>query len=246
MSTGSNMKEIKNEKWERTKRIKEFLRGSKTINEIAGLFYENPSNNEKRNIYNYLKQLMNLSEVEYNTKTKTYQKTGIRKRIFESKADLDQAVIHAKYLVLSDAEKGTQRYDYRYLTKSVVDLIIFYDKFNEMDSQLDKCVYQHIESDYYEIFKHLQKYKKLMIENGFPEKRLPKLTVKGFERPFLREGEELTEKEKEQEKTLQEIDALRGLIDGLIDRQIIYPVSEGQPLLGECEQCPHTRFHVKH
>lgn len=224
------------------------LNEPKSIKEIEELIFKErnipykSSGRNRRNTNNYLQELKELGFIEYDRKTRFYQKAGVRKRVFESKADKEQAVKHAKYLVLSDEEKNTQRYDYDYLKESVVDLIMFNDNFNHEDSYLDKCVYQHIESGYHEIFVQLKKYKKLLMKTGLIENGLPRARSKLGLPVFLQEGQELTEEEKELETNLQEIDSLKGLITGLIERQIIFPVEEGQPLLGECDQCPHLRF----
>jgi hypothetical protein len=245
---GQKETNIRQRKWKRLRKIMDNLHEPKSIEEIEELVFKernipyNSSGRNRRNTNNYLHELKEIGLIEYDKKTRFYQKAGVRKRVFKSKVDKEQAVRHAKYLVLSDEERSTQRYDYDYLKESIVDLIVFNDKFNHGDSYLDKCVYQHIESGYHEIFVQLKKYKKLLIKNGLTENGLPKARSKLGLATFLQEGQELSEQEKELEKNLQEIDALKGLITGLIDRRIIFPVEEGQPLLGECDQCPHLKF----
>jgi hypothetical protein len=46
--------------------------------------------------------------IEYDETTRTYQKTGIKKRVFASKKEYEEAARHAKYLVISDPRKNTQ------------------------------------------------------------------------------------------------------------------------------------------
>ena len=216
------MKEIKKTKWERTKRILENLREPKTIGEISKLFYNNPSYSEKRNIYNYLKSLENLGLIQYDNDTRTYQKTGIKKTVFQSKADLELAVKHAKFLILTSYQTPYQRYD-QTDPNFVVDLIAFHDK-KHSNWYLDRLVFQHIKTGYNkEIYQDLKKYRELMDE---------KRSDKKGRKPVP-------------EKTLEEIDALKGKLAGIIQRKIVNNVSQGQPLLGECDECPHLKFSVK-
>ena len=54
---------------------------------------------KERNIYNDLKFLLALNNVEYNERRGTCQRAGIKKKIFQSQAELDMAIRHAKNLI---------------------------------------------------------------------------------------------------------------------------------------------------
>jgi Fe2+ or Zn2+ uptake regulation protein len=224
-------------KWSQLKTIIENLREPKQIGEIVTLLRKTSKKITKRTVYNYLNELVALGLIEHDENARTYQRVGVKKKQYASKAEYEIDVKHAKHLILSNEKKNTQRFDQTSLY-NVVDLLAFHNNKRHLDSELDECVFQHINTGYNkELYQHLQKYRQLMDENGLSDPTTNWLD-------YRREGEVKNENEVP-EKVLQEIDALKGMLAGIIDRNIISPVQEGQPLLGECNQCPHLKFSVK-
>ena len=108
------MKEIYDTKTKRMKKILENLNTPKTPEELTKIVYpklkmvnlgkasiseKKEFRNKQRNIYNDLKSLRGLNLVDYDETRGTYQRAGIKKKIFRNKAELDMAIKHAKNLI---------------------------------------------------------------------------------------------------------------------------------------------------
>jgi hypothetical protein len=116
--------------------ILESLNTPKTPEELTKIVYpklktfnlEKASNSEKiefrykqRNIYNDLKLLRGLPNiVEYDETRGTYQRAGIKKKVFQNKAELDMAIRHAKNLIIEDNSVASI-----FGTSSIVDCLAF-------------------------------------------------------------------------------------------------------------------------
>ena len=237
---GQKMSEVNRVKWSRLKKILEYIQEPKDIKEIEKLIFPNPTQKDRRTLNNYLAELKVLELIEYDEKERTYQKAGVKKVKF-TPAEYKNAVKHAKYLILTSNKTHHQRYDGT-TPYNVVDLIAFHDTEKSPDWYFDKLVYQHIKTGYNRtIYLDLKRYRDLMDELGLDFPVFPSFN-------YIREGieEEIRgiPKPKPEEK-LQEIDALKGKLAGIIQRQIVNLVEQGQPLLGKCENCPHLKFSVK-
>ena len=227
------MKEIYDEKVRRNRLILENLNTEKTPKELTKIVYpefkdinlERASNSEKtrfrykeKNIYNDLKFLLDLNVIEYDKERGTCQKAGIKKKFFRE-AELDMAIKHAKNLIIENNPIASI-----FGTSMIVDYLAFNDKALTKGKQ----ILDHLKTGYPEIYETLKEYKKMVDESDYiPDCTKPHPIPLGSWRELPKHIAPIKEK-----------------LVGQFELRIMETVKEGQPILGECEQCPDKRFKI--
>lgn len=120
---------------------------------------------QKRMVQKYFQALMDLGLVRYNKEARAYELVGLRKKVFNSIADRQQALEHARTLIFST--EYNQRLD---LTEPflVVNNLVFSDVYPGSDID-DQGLTSHIKTGYPRVWALMQKYRQLaekhIIEN---------------------------------------------------------------------------------
>jgi hypothetical protein len=227
-----SMKQYYEEKVQRNNLILEKMKTEKTPEELTRIVYpefknfnqETASISEirkfrykKRNIYNDLKFLLDLNIiVSYETRG-TYQIAGIKEKKFQG-AELEMAINHARSLILSDPIASI------FGSSTVVDYLAF----NCRGIIKGKQILEHLETGYPEIYEILMEYKKMVDESDYiPDCKKPFPIPIGSYRELPKHIAPIKEK-----------------LVGKFEVRIMQTVKEGQPLLGECHQCPDKRFKI--
>jgi len=231
------MKEIYDVKIKRNALILENLKTPKTPEELTKIVYpelnkinlEKASNSEKRkyrnklrNIYNdltFLRALPNI--VDYDETRGTYQRAGIKKKVFRNKAELNMAIRHAKNLIIGDNENSVALI---FDISRIVDCLAFGGR----PLTKRKQILEHLKTGYPEIYETLKEYEKMIKESGYTPD-----CIKPFPIP-VGSWRELP----------KHIAPIKEKLVGQFELRIIELVKEGQPLLGECDQCPNKRFSI--
>jgi len=175
-----------------------------------------------KNINNDLIYLRRMKSIDHNKMRGTYQKVGIKTKDFQSKAELDMAIRHAKHIIFEQISLAPL-----VGAPMIVDSLAF-EGSNDLPNR--KQILDHVKTGYPEIYEKMKEYEKLVKESGYiPDCLKPKPiqppALGSLEMPkhIVPIKEELVEK---------------------FDSEIMKTVKEGQPLLGECEQCPSKRFKI--
>ena len=224
------MKEIYDEKIRRNKLILENLNTEKTPEELTKIVYPNLKKttisekrefrNKERNIYNDLKFLLDLNIVDYNKARGTYQRAGIKNKVFQNKAELNMAIKHAKNLIENNENLITSIFG----TSRIVDCLAFGGR----GLTKRKQILDHLKTGYPEIYETLKEYEKMVKESDYTPDCLKQVPIPvGSWRELPKHIAPIKEK-----------------LVGQFELRIIEPVKEGQPLLGECDQCPDKRFKI--
>ena len=227
----------RDEQIRRRKIILENLDTEKTQEQLTKIVYpefkkinlEKASPSEKkefrhkgRNINNDLNYLRRMKFID-NYKTRgTYQKVGIKTKDFQSKTELDMAIIHAKHIIFEENFLVSL-----FGAPSIVDSLAF-EGSNDLLNR--KQILDHVKTGYPEIYEKMKEYEKLVKESGY----IPNcLKPKPIQPPALGSLE-----------MPKHIVPLKEELVEKFDSEIMKTVKEGQPLLGECEQCPSKRFKI--
>jgi len=169
------------------------------------------------------------------------------KAVFHNKAEYELALSHSKKLVFSTSQK--QRAD-QVNPPLFIDKLAF-EAYRDID---DKCVLQHLETGYPDVYRLLMKYKELMEKTGLSKSpHLPKLPDRI---DFLASTETPMEmvtfaatigsnvKVDVNSKSVKQLINLRDLLIGKI-YFIVEQVRHGTPLYGYCECCPHRFIEIE-
>jgi hypothetical protein len=227
------VKEYYDKKIRRNTLILENLNTPKTPEELTKIVYpklkinnrDRESNSQKkefrnklRNIYNDLKFLRDLNIVDYDETRGTYQRAGIKKKVFR-KAQLDMAIRHAKALIIENTSVASI-----FGTSRIVDCLAF----NGRGLTKRKQILDHLKTGYPEIYENLKEYEKMVNESDYAPDCLKPVPIP------IGSWRELP----------KHIAPIKEKLVGQFELRIMEPVKEGQPLLGECEQCPDKRFKI--
>ena len=159
------MNEVNRVKWARLRKILQNLEEPKNIEEIEKFVFTNPSKKNRRTLNNYLAELEAIGDIDYDATTQTYQKKGIRNRVFNSKHDFEYQLDHSKKL--------TQRLKTN--PYFVLDLLAFASEEEDVEAF---HLLKHIKTAYREIYTLIEKYRKKMIDAGLAD-------YDGYPKPIL-------------------------------------------------------------
>ena len=130
------------------------------------------------------------------------------------------AIKHAKNLFIGNNPLMTTLFG----TYEMVDELAF----NHKALTKGKQILDHLKTGYPEIYETLKEYKKMVDESDY----IPDCT-----KPFPIPAGSYRELPKH-------IAPIQEKLVGQFELRIIETVKEGQPILGECEQCPDKRFKI--
>ncbi len=145
--------------------------GPLSINEIWTLVCRSLGKTSFRTVQNYLKELVELGDVDYNKEYNRYEKADAKKT-YRSIQDYNLALEHSRNLLLSS--KGKMRLDQTDPFLSL-DQLVFSDTMNPRDVD-DECLLQHLRTGYWETYSLVLKYRESMEKSGWSSSdSLPKL-----------------------------------------------------------------------